>query len=238
MAREHFYTRLRQCCAIVLSIALCVLLVPPVQEQAHAADGLTQAQLAPHVVQGTNPDNTVVNLFDYTTGKTGTGATAGTDTLASTGGASPYTNFTTWLTGDDNINVGRLLTFGDGMRHMGYWNQGLVAGYNTGGASNTDPSAFANANPGMQGIVERTLSLEGWPVVSADEETGYNVDSSVYSTAVRDTQWSKNEMIYGNAGPLWQSSLAETKSNANFNPVLAWNVGRVVQAQALAASQG
>uniref|UniRef100_A0A7C9JCR4 Uncharacterized protein n=1 Tax=Muribaculaceae bacterium Z82 TaxID=2304548 RepID=A0A7C9JCR4_9BACT len=134
MAREHFYTRLRQCCAIVLSVALCMLLVPPIREQAHAVDGLTQEQLAPHVVQGTNPDNTVVNLFDYTTGKTGAEGTsvAGTDLLSSTGGKSPYVNFTTWLTGENNINKGRLLTFGDGMRHMGYWNQGLVAATTTG----------------------------------------------------------------------------------------------------------
>ena len=101
MAREHFYTRLRQCCAIALSVALCMLLVPPIREQAHAVDGLTQEQLAPHVVQGTNPDSTVVNLFDYTTGKIGAEGTsvAGTDLLSSTGGKSPYVNFTTWLTG-------------------------------------------------------------------------------------------------------------------------------------------
>ena len=197
-----------------------MLLVPPIREQAHAVDGLTQEQLAPHVVQGTNPDNTVVNLFDYTTGKTGAEGTsvAGTDLLSSTGGKSPYVNFTTWLTGENNINKGRLLTFGDGMRHMGYWNQGLVAGYNDGGASNTDPGAFANANPGMQGIVERTLSLEGWPVVSADPETGYSVNTEKYSNARR----SGTEMIYGNAGPLFQSNLRNpsTVGNSNFDPVL------------------
>uniref|UniRef100_A0A7C9JCS6 DUF11 domain-containing protein n=1 Tax=Muribaculaceae bacterium Z82 TaxID=2304548 RepID=A0A7C9JCS6_9BACT len=88
----------------------------------------------------------------------------------------------------------------------------------------------------MQGIVERTLSLEGWPVVSADPETGYNVNTEKYSNARR----SGAEMIYGNAGPLFQSDLRtpSTVGNSNFDPVLAWNVGRVVQAQALAVSQG
>lgn len=236
MTREHLFTRFRQTCAIVLAVSLCVLLVPPIQEQAHAADELTPEQLAPHIVQGANPANTVVNLFDYSTGKTGTTADlAGTDTVGGTGGASPYKNFETWLTGDGNINKGRLLTFGDGMRHMGYWNQGLVAGYNTGGVSNTDPDAFANANPGMQGIVESVLSESGFPVVSANLETGYNADTKKYSNAQRNN----NEMIYGNAGPLWLASLANnTIGNDNFDPVMAWNIGRAVQAQALAVSQG
>lgn len=239
MLRKSLADRSRRLCAWVLAALLCVLLVPPIPaQQAHAVDGLTEEQLAPFVVQGLDPDNTTVNLFDYTTGKTGSGNYAGTDALGTTGGASPYTNFITWLTGENNINKGRLLTFGDGMRHLGYWNQGLVAGYNTGGVSNTDPEAFANSHPGMQGIVERSLSSEGYPVVSADVTTGYNVNSDVYNTVTRDSTWSKNEMIYGNAGPLYQSSLANTKGNTNFDPVMAWNVGRAVQAQALAAAEG
>lgn len=245
MAKKSLVERSRRLCTWALAVSLCVLLVPPVSvPQAHAADGLTEEQLAPFVVPGLDPDNTKVNLFDYTTGKTGTGNFAGTDAIGDTGfgdKGTPYYNFTTWLTGDNNINKGRLLAFGDGMRHMGYWNQGLVASYNdylAGGAVNTDKGAFANSHPGMQGIVERSLSAEGFPVVSADETTGYNVNSDIYNVAARNTQWSKDEMIYGNAGPLFRANLANTRGDSNFDPVLAWNVGRVVQAQALAISEG
>lgn len=94
-----------------------------------SAQSVTAEQLASHVIPGLDPENTTVNLFDYSTGKQGSGATAGTDTLGSTAAQTPYANYTTWLTGSNNINAGRLLTFGDGMRHLGYWNQGLVAGY-------------------------------------------------------------------------------------------------------------
>ena len=92
MLRKSLADRFRRLCAWVLAALLCVLLVPPIPvQQADAVDGLTEEQLTPFVVQGLDPDNTTVNLFDYTTGKTGSGNYAGTDALGTTGGASPYT---------------------------------------------------------------------------------------------------------------------------------------------------
>lgn len=192
-----------------------------------SAQSVTAEQLASHVIPGLDPENTTVNLFDYSTGKQGSGATAGTDTLGSTAAQTPYANYTTWLTGSNNINAGRLLTFGDGMRHLGYWNQGLVAGY----------GEVAREHAGMQNIVETTLN-NGYPVINANDQTGYNVNTQFYSTASRSSTWSPNEMIYGNAGPLYSRSLANTVGSVKFDPVLGWNIGRAVQAQAQATADG
>ena len=196
-------------------------------ESGISAQSVTAGQLASHVIPGLDPENTTVNLFDYSTGKQGSGATAGTDTLGSTAAQTPYANYTTWLTGSNNINAGRLLTFGDGMRHLGYWNQGLVAGY----------GEVAREHAGMQNIVETTLN-NGYPVINANDQTGYNVNTQFYSTASRSSTWSPNEMIYGNAGPLYSRSLANTVGSVKFDPVLGWNIGRAVQAQAQAAADG
>lgn len=186
---------------------------------AQAVDITSQEQLEPYIVPGLDPDNTTVNLFNYDTGRRsgqilkdqngntvvtdgnpqgtiGGASTAGTDTLGSTGAATPYINYLTWLTGENNINRGRLLTFGDGTRHLGYWNQGLVKQYDN----------IALQYPGMQGIVQATLR-NGFPAIDLNN---YDKNPEVYKTAHRDTKWSKNEMIYGNAGPLYQASLANT----------------------------
>lgn len=207
-------------CAFVLALGLVLLLVPTIPEQAHAE--LTQDQLRAHIVPGIDPDNTVINLFDYSTGKTGTLDSLVVDVVGSTGGQAPYNNYETWLTGENNINRGRLLTFGDGMRHLGYWNQGLVAGY----------GQIAKENPGMMGIVESGLSASGYPVISNDPETGMSANPKEYNTAWRGT----GEMIYGNAGPLYTTNLGSSKGNANFNPVYGFNIDPVVQANALSVA--
>lgn len=209
---------------VVISMVLSLVPAAPARAE------VTADQLAAHVVQGLDPDNTTVNLFNYSAGVTGTGVTAGTDTLGTTGGATPLVNYQTWLQNEGSINYGRLLTFGDGMRHLGYWNQGLVEGY----------GEIARENAGMQGIVERTLSDGGFPVVSDDPDTGYNVNDSRYSEARRKTGSSTvpNEMIYGNAGPLYWSSLSSTVGNTLFDPVWARNIDPTVQAQALSVANG
>lgn len=173
------------------------------------------------------PEATTVNLFNYSTGKTGNG-----DTLGTTGSASPYVNYTTWLTGENNINRGHLLTFGDGMRHLGYWNQGIVDGY----------GEIALQRPGMQGIVAPEL-FGGYPIISDDDDSGYNANPTLYNEAYRNPTKDSNkvitnaEMIYGNAGPLYTSNIASgTWNNPNFHPVLGWNIDRIVQAQALACA--
>lgn len=107
---------------------------------------VTDSELADHVVPGLNPENTTVNLFDYDTDVRVTNPsvnTYGSDTLGTTGGATAEVNYDTWLNKPDSINYGHLLTFGDGMRHLGYWNQGIVSGY----------GEIALDRPGMQGIV-------------------------------------------------------------------------------------
>lgn len=209
---------------VVISMVLSLVPAAPARAE------VTADQLAAHVVQGLDPDNTTVNLFNYSAGVTGTGVTAGTDTLGTTGGATPLVNYQTWLQNEGSINYGRLLTFGDGMRHLGYWNQGLVEGY----------GEIARENAGMQGIVERTLSDGGFPVVSDDPDTGYNVNDSRYSEARRKTGSSTvpNEMIYGNAGPLYWSSLSSTVGNTLFDPVWARNIDPTVQVQALSVANG
>ncbi|WP_251159172.1 DUF7601 domain-containing protein [Caniella muris] len=207
---------------VALSMVLSLLPAAP------ARAAVTAEELASHVVPGLDPENTTVNLFNYNTGVTGAGATAGTDTLGTTGSATPEVNYETWLANPDGINYGRLLLFGDGMRHLGYWNQGLVESY----------GQIARESAGMQGIVEPALSATGFPVVSASPESGLDVNDGSYSDATGDTRWVKNQAFYGNAGPLYISNLTNTADNGLFHPVWGRNIDRVVQAQALSVANG
>lgn len=215
---------LRVAVLAMVVISMVLSLVPAVPARAE----VTADQLAAHVVPGLDPDNTTVNLFNYDAGVTGTGLTAGTDTLGTTGNATPLVNYQTWLGNEGSINYGHLLTFGDGMRHLGYWNQGLVESY----------GEIARENAGMQGIVERTLSDEGSPVVSDDPGTGLDVNTEAYSTATGDTTWVRNQSFYGNAGPLFAANLTNTANPGLFQPVWARNIDRVTQAQALSVANG
>ncbi len=207
---------------VALSVALSLLPAVP------ARAAVTAEELASHVVPGLDPESTTVNLFNYSAGATGAGAMAGTDTLGTTGSATPKVNYDTWLANPDSINYGRLLLFGDGMRHLGYWNQGLVENY----------GQIARENAGMQGIVEPALSATGFPVVSASPESGLDVNDGSYSDATGDTAWVKNQSFYGNAGPLYISNLTNTADNGLFHPVWGRNIDRVVQAQALSVANG
>lgn len=215
---------LRVAVLAMVVISMVLSLVPAVPARAQ----VTADQLAAHVVPGLDPDNTTVNLFNYDAGVTGTGLTAGTDTLGTTGNATPLVNYQTWLGNEGSINYGHLLTFGDGMRHLGYWNQGLVESY----------GEIARENAGMQGIVERTLSDEGFPVVSDDPGTGLDVNTEAYSTATGDTTWVRSQSFYGNAGPLFAANLTNTANPGLFQPVWARNIDRVTQAQALSVANG
>lgn len=194
-----------------------------------ARSALTDEQLAPFVVPGLDPDSTTINLFDYDTGCRGTGANAGTDTLGSTGAASPQVNYQTWLDKPGSINYGHLLTFGDGMRHLGYWNQGIVAGY----------GEVARERPGMQNIVQRTLNASGYPAINntaADSgiSTGYNGNPEVYSTATRKVG-SYIEAVYYNAGPDYSAgyngNIASIPAGMHY-PVQAKNITDAVQTRA------
>lgn len=125
-----------------------------------ATGPVTEPQASPdelegHVVSGLNPENTTINLFNYSA--TGVDANTTSDIVGTTGGASPADNYNTWLNNPDSINYGHMLTFGDGMRHLGYWNQGIVESYGD----------IATERPGMQGIVSPWLGEEGYPSINA-----------------------------------------------------------------------
>lgn len=194
---------------------------------------------------GLNPENTVVNLFNYSTGQFGAN---GSDTVGTTGGATPIVNYQTWLNNRTGINYGHLLTFGDGMRHLGYWNQGIVAAY----------GEIARSRPGMQNIVAPLLT-EGYPSINGDETSigpngaqlgGYNYNPELFSRAQREVKNAAgaklyDEMVYFNAGPLYFVGPNNSGTNGNgtvgnwqFDPVLGWNIDPVVQAQASAVVQG
>lgn len=114
---------------------------------------LTQAQLdaalKTHTIQGMNPPNTTVNLFDYTSAKDGA---IEKDLLDKTnnGAAGPAD----WNKG---INSNRLLLFGDGMAGAGYWNIGAGAG-----------RQWARDYSNMKGIVEATLT-NGYPMIDLNK---------------------------------------------------------------------
>ncbi len=207
---------------------------------AHAAgrsidmdDPSQKAILESHVVRGFDPESTRVNLFDYDTGRRsgedvaglgtiGSPNTAGTDTLGTTGTASAWRNYKVWLDDPDGINYGRLLTFGDGMRHMGYWNQGLVQNY----------GQFGLDNPGMQNIVSPLL-VDGYPVLSDEVNpagdpswlrTGdYDAHTALYADATRVLPSGGTEQIYANAG---------NKNISNGVQYLSQNPGQVASAPA------
>lgn len=242
---------------------------PPAGEDAPEADAsgdapmtgpqsVTDAELADHVVPGLDPENTTVNLFDYDTDVRVTNPgvnTYGSDTLGTTGGASAEVNYDTWLNNPDSINYGHMLTFGDGMRHMGYWNQGIVSGY----------GEIALERPGMQGIVSPWLDENGNPSINAGDyymdangnislspsdgathiDTtmgpnaenpafvgGYDSNPDLYSEAERDVSWGGyREMIYFNAGWRYQANGRDTVGNPDFDPVQAENIAKAVQAR-------
>lgn len=127
---------------------------------------LHDLHLEEHTVSSVNPLNTTVNLFDYWVGQDGAG---GNDLLrpyedwdhkGSDGNYRGHTGVKNW---DQGINTGRLLLFGDGNIHAGFWNKGA-------GAS----SDYGKAKAGMTGIVKSVLD-EGYPVVD-DEEMEKQID--------------------------------------------------------------
>jgi len=120
-----------------------------------------EAALDNHVVEGLNPPNTVVNLFDYASTFSGAhnNPQFKIDLLPRTiivpeGNNSTAAGENDWNAG---INQNRLLLFGDMMVGAGYWNIGAGAGRD-----------WAKRNTNMQGIVERRLGEDGYPVISKE----------------------------------------------------------------------
>ncbi len=145
------------------------------------------------------------------------------------------------------------------MRHLGYWNQGIVQAY----------GPIALERPGMQGIVAPWL-FGGYPSVNAGSywidrrgnasltqfegseliETtqgpnlvdaafvgGYNDNPELYSTAQRmATPWTGGdpypEMVYCNAGWRFAKNLDKTVGNPDFDPVQGKNITNAVSYRA------
>lgn len=124
---------------------------------------LHDLHLEDHIVSSANPPSTTVNLFDYWVDKNGA---AGNDLLrpqtdwshnGSGGQKRGHTGVDNW---DKGINKGRLLLFGDGNIHAGFWNKGA-------GSS----SAYGKKAAGMPGIVKSVLE-SGYPVINEDGMNG------------------------------------------------------------------
>lgn len=115
---------------------------------------LTQAELdaalKTHIVQGPNPPNVTVNLFDYTSAKDG----ATQKDLLDRNPAYNAAGSNEWNRG---INQNRLLLFGDSMVGAGYWNIGAGAG-----------KKWAQKYTNLKGIVENTLK-SGYPMINLSE---------------------------------------------------------------------
>lgn len=117
---------------------------------------LKQLDLSEHIVDAVNPPDTTINLFDYwvdTDGAKGSDLLPKSDMHAGADGVQvPRTTPADWNKG---INSGRLLLFGDGNIHAGYWNKGAGAGV-----------GYGKYNVGMTGIVAPTLDANGYPVIN------------------------------------------------------------------------
>ncbi|MCI8376270.1 MAG: fibro-slime domain-containing protein [Lachnospiraceae bacterium] len=119
---------------------------------------LHELHLESHTVPGINPPNTTVNLFDYWVDTDGS---TGNDLLETQDIHDGEMNPDVERTGVDDwnkgINVGRLLLFGDGNIHAGFWNKGAGAG-----------SEYGQKDSGMMGIVEPVLQ-NGYPAINTNE---------------------------------------------------------------------
>lgn len=129
---------------------------------------IKELPLKDHIVPGITPANTTVNLFDYWVDRNGA---SDNDLLDTTDGhygkgtteVVPRTGVSDWNKG---INKGRLLLFGNGNIHAGFWNKGAGA-----------MSPYGTDNVGMSGIVKRVLE-GGYPIIDTgvmdDKISGYD----------------------------------------------------------------
>lgn len=120
---------------------------------------LHELHLDEHIVPSVTPANTMVNLFDYWVDTNGA---KGNDLLETgdihNGAATPDVQRTGVNDWNKGINVGRLLLFGDGNIHAGYWNKGAGA-----------ISAYGQIAAGMPGIVKSVLGADGYPMIDTVE---------------------------------------------------------------------
>ena len=111
--------------------------------------------LEEHIVTPANPAGVTVNLFDYWVH---TDVRGEDDLLPKTDSHIGANNVNTGRTGVEDwnhgINENRLLIFGDGNIHAGFWNKGAGAA-----------SDYGKNNAGMMGIVENKLT-DGYPTIN------------------------------------------------------------------------
>ena len=120
---------------------------------------------ADHMVQGMQPDNVTVNLFDYD-------PEIGTDDNDVLPAGATFTQYS------DGINADALLLFGgSAMREAGFWNQGSGAG-----------RPWGKANTNMKGIVESTL-VNGYPRINL-ENARKRLQNPTQPIITEDAPWS------------------------------------------------
>ena len=128
-----------------------------------------EIHLTDHIVAGINPPNTTVNLFDYWVDRDGGNPLIKDNTdqerndlLATTDMHKNTANEPVDRNGVEDwnrgINQGRLLLFGDGNIHAGFWNKGAGAG-----------SGYGAAKAGMPGIIKPVLGTDGYPVMNTPD---------------------------------------------------------------------
>lgn len=142
-----------------------------------------------HTVQGIQPPDTTVNLFNY---RTNSVFSKKNDLLAKESGGNCAT-INQWNCG---INENRLLLFGDSMVGAGFWNLGCGAG-----------RPWAKGHTNMKGIVESTLGNDGYPrinLVKARNElfeaTNIPADTSAEKMDLTLLQYAETFEGYGTRG--------------------------------------
>lgn len=124
---------------------------------------IDEAELRNHVLtEGVvDPDNTVVNLFDYWVNEDAETPVSG-DILKNkhrhqrqNKGPANFSGEASW---NEGINKNHLLIFGDGIIHAGLWNKGAGSG--------TD---YGKKYAGTEKIVKSTLSENGYPIINTED---------------------------------------------------------------------
>lgn len=163
-------------------------------------------KLEPYIVSDRviDPDNTVVNLFNYgVTGGVSPGANAhdrlttsadcyhprNVEFISNPAGWQKATQFVNPQNWNQGINKNHLITFGNALIvHAGLWNRG-------GGASSPYGQMFA----GMEGIVNSVLGADGFPSINAGSANklldGDTTKYTLVNAAGQTKQYNKWELV-------------------------------------------
>ncbi len=146
-----------------------------------------------HTVEGLQPPETTVNLFNYTTNMYKDYPNNQDDILPKTDNVAVPS---TWNMG---INYKHLLLFGDSMVGAGYWNLGAGAG-----------RPWGKVHTNMKGIVEPTLGSDGYPRINLNnareklpDRSDVSADSSGKKMDVAYLQWAEQYTGAGTVGDIY-----------------------------------